>query len=591
MDRVIVLPDDVANQIAAGEVVERPASVIKELVENALDAEATRIRVQIDGGGQRRILVSDDGYGLSRGDAERALLRHATSKLRTAHDLLRIRSFGFRGEALPSIAAVSRLTLITRARGESEGTKIVVEGGKTTEIVAAGAPEGTSIEVEDLFYNVPARRKFLKQPATEVGHAEETVTRLALAQPQVGFVMETEGRRVLEAPASPNDPRGRLGRLLGRALADRLHPLSPQEGPVMVRGFVSEPSHGERSPRALYTFVNGRFVRDRTIQHAIQDAYRGLIEDGRYPVVVLFLELDPESFDVNVHPQKLEVRFLRTGEIHRAITTTIVAALNAQPWVPGPPPATLDQMVTAAVTLRPQPAPTFSTAKERGRWIDPSAFQPVTHERPRYDYHSAPKTVPVPTPGRFVHWQPLAPLLGRWFLCQAPEGLVLLDPAAAHEKILATRLVAAWKAGPVAVQPLLVPLSLELQGDAAELAQTQAESLAQHGFELEPFGGRTFVLKSAPALLSQAPLAPLVLELLDAWAEHGAQTPFTQHLEQLAARAAQKAAVGARTRLAPDEIRQLLSDMDSVAGSSVGLEGRRVYIEWTRAELEQLFSR
>jgi len=335
VDRIRRLPEDISNQIAAGEVVERPASVVKELVENALDAGASRIHVDIEDGGQARIRVTDDGAGMSPQDALRCLERHATSKLRTVDDLFSIRTLGFRGEALPSIASVSRFRLTTRTADAAAATRVQVEGGVPGQPEIVGAPVGTDIQVEDLFFNVPARRKFLKRISTETGHVTETLVRVALASPDVAFRLTASDRMLMEVPAaSDKDPGGRLARILGRGRAERLVPIPPddRDHPIEVSGWVGEPGAAERGNRGLYVFLNGRFVRDRGVQHALQEAFRGLIDRGRSPAAVIFLRMDPSRFDVNVHPQKFEVRFRSPQDIHRAVFGAVSRTLQAQAW-------------------------------------------------------------------------------------------------------------------------------------------------------------------------------------------------------------------------------------------------------------------
>ncbi|MBX2811217.1 MAG: DNA mismatch repair endonuclease MutL [Myxococcales bacterium] len=336
---VHVLSPEVANQIAAGEVVERPASVVKELVENALDAGADTITVEVLGGGSQLLRVQDNGHGMAEADARLAVTRHATSKLTTASDLLRIGTFGFRGEALPSIGSVSRFTLATATDGSDCGVSIQVEGGSEIVVEPSAPVKGTTVEVKDLFFNTPARRKFLKKPSTELAHIADVITRLALANSHCAFRYMAEGRMVLEVAAQvafEQDPLPRLAQILGKPIADRLRPL-PDDGlarAVSVRGFLGLPPLGERGAKGQYLFVNGRFVRDRTIQHAVNEAYSGQLPKGKQAVVVLFVSVDPGELDVNVHPQKTEVRFVRSGEIYRTVHGALRRGLLEQPIQP-----------------------------------------------------------------------------------------------------------------------------------------------------------------------------------------------------------------------------------------------------------------
>ena len=342
--RVALLPEAVANQIAAGEVVERPASVVKELVENALDARATRVKVEALGGGQQLIRVTDDGHGMSPDDARLALTRHATSKVRGLADLERVGTLGFRGEALPSIASVSRFELATTEAGAETGRRLTCQAGGALQVECCPPVLGTTVQVEDLFFNTPVRRKFLKQASTEIAHISDAVSRLALSHPGVGFKLLAEGRSVLDVPPMPDggDPSVRLSRILGRSTAAGCRPIEDDglERSIRVSGFLGVPPLSDRGTRSQSVFVNGRFVRDRTIQRAIGDAYQGRLPKGRHPVVILFVDLSPDEVDVNVHPQKLEVRFARSGEVYRSVQAALRRGL-ARAEI-GPAPVDLD---------------------------------------------------------------------------------------------------------------------------------------------------------------------------------------------------------------------------------------------------------
>ena len=341
--RIHLLPDDLIDQIAAGEVVERPASVVKELVENALDAGATRIRVEVREGGAALVAVTDDGSGMSADDARLALERHATSKIGSGDDLVRIRTFGFRGEALPAIASVSRLRLRTRARGAAEGFEMRIEGGKRIDARAAGGPEGTRIEVADLFANVPARRKFLKSAATEWGHIADWLARAALALPGVHFDVQRDERPALSWPAV-RDPLERVAAVLSEREAEGLVPAHATEGALRIDGFVSRPDAQRSNAAGLYLFVNRRPVRDRLLRHALLEAYRDVLPRGRYPTALLFLDVPPEAVDVNVHPAKWEVRFADPASVHRLVARAVRAALEARRWIgAGAAPAAVAQ--------------------------------------------------------------------------------------------------------------------------------------------------------------------------------------------------------------------------------------------------------
>lgn len=593
------LPEDVANQIAAGEVVERPASVVKELLENAIDAEARRLQIEVDAGGRERIRVTDDGIGMTEEDARLCLERHATSKIRSANDLTTVRTLGFRGEAVPSIASVSRFTLITRPRGADAATQIEVEGGKLVDVRAAGAAEGTSIEVRDLFFNVPARKKFLKRDATEMSHIHDAVVRLALARRDLAFTLRSGDRTVLDIPPeSPTDPFGRLSRVLGKGVGRHLFAI-PDDGEdwaVKVRGFVSSPELTERTTRGLHVYVNGRFVRDRTIQHAIQDAYRTLMERGRHPVVVLYVELDPEHFDVNVHPQKTEVRFERTGDIHRAVTGTLRRTLAAQPWLErgGYSPPTAPPMVREAPPPSYRGPSPVATANHGDRLL--RAFDTARKNRGEVQLPSIADSFsfsPEPvTPGvRFAELEPVGQVLGTYLVCQGPGRMVLIDQHAAHERIAFEKMRQQRREAKVAVQPLLVPLSLELDAGRAAVAEAECGRLTELGLDLEHFGGTTWMVKSCPAALGQAKLESLVLDLLDELKAVDQTTPYEERIDALLSCAACHTVVRAGDRLENAEIKSLLEQMDRIDFGAHCPHGRPVFVEYPEATLARMFHR
>ncbi len=676
------LPDVVVDQIAAGEVVERPASVVKELVENALDAESTRVAIDVDGGGLDRIRVADDGTGLAPDDARLALERHATSKLRAVTDLETLRTLGFRGEALPSIASVSRFTLTTTPRGSLGGHELYVEGGRRVRDEPVGAPPGTTIVVEDLFFNVPARRKFLKRPETELSHVFETVVRLALAHPKVGFRLTHNGRQVLDAPAEvARDPRARLGRLLGRETAEGLFPIAEGErtSPVEVRGFVGAPSLSERSTRGLHVLVNGRFVRDRTVQSAIQEAYRTLMERGRYPVVVLDLTIDPRLVDVNVHPQKTEVRFQSSADVFRAVLNAVTRTLRETPWLAAP--ATAADVLAAARAgqaldygprsggaggaatardgdaawrgaptsaegawsgggggwtggggsggARPREVEPWTRSAPFAREVTETAWSRAAREAPSdatiaaslaafeggrdATLPPAPGVAPGPTPGptaeglpglfasaesdrapraRFSALEVVGQVLLTYLVCQGPDRMVLIDQHAAHERVAYERLRRQRADRRLEIQPMLVPEVIELDAVRHAAAADAAPTLAELGFELEPFGGRAWVLKAAPAALGVVDARALVLDLVDELRELGrADAAVAERDAALLSCAACHSVVRAGDALAPAEIRALLAAMDEIDFGAHCPHGRPVFVEFTARELGAMFHR
>jgi DNA mismatch repair protein MutL len=578
------LPDGLVDQIAAGEVVERPASVVKELVENALDAGARRIRVEVREGGAALVAVSDDGRGMTPADARLALERHATSKIACAEDLARIRTFGFRGEALPAIASVSRLRLRTRARGAAAGVEIEVDGGKWIAERAAGGPEGTRVEVAALFANVPARRKFLKAPATEWGHVAEWLARAALALPQVHFDVRRDERPAVSWPAVA-EPLDRVAAVLSEREAEGLVPVAAEEGALRLHGFASRPDAHRPSAAGLHLFVQRRPVRDRLLRHALLDAYREVLPRGRYPSAVLFLDLPPQAVDVNVHPAKWEVRFADPGAVHRLVSRAVREALGARRWLGGagaPGPA-------ASALLSSGPAAVHEPATSD--WIFAGAEAPPP--APRLAPAAAEPAAPAgPDPGlRFADLRPLGQLLATYLLLEAPGGLVLVDQHAAHERVLYERLRAGYRAGAVARQALLLPATVELAPDrAARLAGALAE-LPGLGFDVDAFGGCAFAVRAIPAELAGRDPAALLAELAEQLGAGDGSLRAPEAIDRLFASLACHSARRAGEALEPREQRALLASLDAIPWAPTCPHGRPVAIPITRGELERRFRR
>lgn len=394
MGKVQMLPETLINKIAAGEVVDRPASAVKELIENAIDAGATRIDVDIERGGKKLIRLADNGSGMTREDAQMALQRHATSKLRNENDLFQIMTMGFRGEALPSIASVSRFKLLTRTEDDPEGTLLEIDGGEDPQIVAAGRAQGTTVEIADLFFNLPGRKKFLKADGTEFSHIAEVVTRLSLANPHIRFRLTHNKRVQLQAPAT-DELKERIASVLGRQVGQHMHPVELKTGWLQLEGVFSEPTTTTQGTKGIYLFVNGRFIKDRGLAHACQEAYRGTIEKGRYPYIVMFLEVDPSEVDVNVHPQKIEVRFQRQHEVYSRLLTTLRSAVAKTPWLTSNRLATTNEAQAANGTAASHD-PTLTPPTK----ADPLAPPPMDNTQPTEAGHpqvaSAPKAPASP---------------------------------------------------------------------------------------------------------------------------------------------------------------------------------------------------
>lgn len=626
---VEALSEQVINQIAAGEVVERPASVVKELLENALDAGATRIRIEVDEGGARRIRITDDGWGMSPEDAQKALLRHATSKLRSAEDLESVATLGFRGEALPSIASVSRFCLQTRTAEAEMGFEIRKAGGAPLEIAEVGAPKGTTVEVCDLFFNQPARLKFLRRPATELGHISEMVHRACLLRPDLSLSLISQGRAIFEVfAASAQDPKDRLRRILGSALSEKLYPIKAplQAGSVEVTGFLGEPTADQRTTKGLYFFVNGRFVRDRTLQHAVMDAYRNLLERGRYPVALLFVKVGPGLVDVNVHPQKTEVRFADSQAVHREVSQCLRRTLDAQPWLAkasglpslngdpqpdrDPQPGSVAPLGRVApptgralgddlsrFVVRPKgyrPESSFERRAGRVREPDPPIYVPTEGRQP-WSERSASVSEDlfsrVPAGGFFSQLRPIGQLGGIYLLAESrDQGLVVIDQHAAHERVLFASLLSAAEAGLACEEPLLMPLQLELGGARQQAAEAYQGDLLALGFAIEPFGGQSWLLKSCPKALREADLRALLLDLLDLLVEEQ-PSELVARLEALCARAACHKAVRAGDRLSLPEIDALFEALDRAERGAHCPHGRPVFVRFDAKELAKWFHR
>jgi DNA mismatch repair protein MutL len=598
--RIRVLPPDLVNQIAAGEVVERPASAVKELVENALDADAARIEVALRGSGVDEILVRDDGSGMTREEAALALVRHATSKLVREEDLQRIATFGFRGEALPAIAAVSRLRLLTRRPQDDEGTEIAVEEGAEPVVRPAGAPPGTCITVRDLFYRTPARRKFLKSPRTELAGCVRAVEWLALSNPAVGFTLHHDGRQLRRFL-----PGTSLGERVRQVLPDV--PLLEVEGSlegVSVLAFLAGPEHARAGARNLELMVNGRHVNDRAVVAAIVASYEGMLPAGALPPGVVYLNLDPSAVDVNVHPRKEEVRFINPRQIYssvlhilreglaRARTPQVVTVSDAGPtglswsdpstiavaprppagWSLTPPETSASQLLTF-----PAPVPSFPPA---------DALRSAACGPPPTAYRPPP--VAAPRALRFSALVPAGQVFLTYLVCEGDDRVVLIDQHAAHERVVFEDLRSTLRAGALPAQSLLEPLPVPLRPDLLAIVEEEAEALARLGFEAEAFGSDRALLRSHPAGLRGDPAVAL-RETLAALA-HGRGSERAV-VEIGLSTVACHSALRAGKRVSDAEVRALLARMDEVDFGDHCPHGRPAWTVITRGDLERMFGR
>jgi DNA mismatch repair protein MutL len=557
MAKVHLLPEHLNNQIAAGEVIERPASVVKELGENAIDAGATTVRVALSEGGLSAISIVDDGGGMLREDAVLALSRHATSKLQTFDDLSRLTSFGFRGEALPAIASVSRFSLHTSVPGAQVGTRILQHGGATMEVSDAPPAGGTRIDVHELFFNTPARRKFMRKESTELSHCQEAVARLALAWPEVGFYLESGGRSLLASPPARGDGKERIAHALGHEVFPHLLPVEERRLGIELTGFIASPEYTLPSARGIYVFVNRRYVRDRQVNFAVQRAFAETLPPGRQPVAVLFLTVDPSQVDVNVHPQKLEVRFSDGRGVQEAMHGGITGALERSPWNASSPSST-----ELGAT------PTYALAVERflDRARSGAPFElsiPAAGEAaltPSFG-QLRPGINEAPPPGYFSGLKYLGELGQRFWVCEAAGGtLAVIDPRAVKERIHLHRLSKAAQTGALAQQPSLFAATVELAPEA-KAALLASEVPAKLGITLEDFGGATVAVKALPSMLGHGQPA----ELLHALAE--VLPPGESAAPRLAPALKVAAAFAARTSPRThqhEEVRALLDELDGV---------------------------
>ncbi len=583
--RIRLLSETLVNRIAAGEVIERPAAVVKELVENALDAGARRIAVAIAEGGIARIAVADDGAGIAAEDLPLAVARHATSKLGD-EQLIRITTLGFRGEALPSIGAAGRLCITSRPEAADHATTIRVEGGRVFAPIPAAGPPGTEVVVRDLFFATPARRKFLKSPRSEAEAAETVARRLALAAPGVGFRFESDGRVVFDRAGE--SLAARIAALFGAGAAENLLPLAAERGEMRLSGFAGA-AHLSRANAALQHFiVNQRPVTDPVLRTALRVAYRDVIPAGRHPVAALILDLPAEEVDVNVHPAKTELRFRDPAGVRALVIGALRAAL-AMPAGTLPPPrfdATrfdATRFGSTADAASPASAPTAMrfaetllplAAPPAARQITPAAGAPAA-DAPEYPLGAA-----------------VAQVLDTYILALAGDGaLVVVDQHAAHERLTQERLAREWAAGGVRAQPLLLPAVVELTPAEAERVLAQAEALARLGLEIEAFGPQAVLVRALPAALGAPEPGPLLRDIADELGESGTEAALTARLDAVLARLACHGSIRAGRRLQAAEMDALLREMEATPRAATCSHGRPTFIRLRRAEIERLFGR
>ena len=624
--RIRLLPDALVDQIAAGEVVERPASVVKELVENSLDAGAMKVRVEVRDGGSALIAVTDDGIGMSPAELPMALQRHATSKLSQAADLMRISSFGFRGEALPAIASVSRFRILSRVRGADHGYEIRSEAGKLIREGEAGGPVGTRIEVADLFESIPARRKFLKRPGTEWGHVADWLARLAMVRPDIHIEAQRDDRMAMVWPTC-RDPRDRIAAILSDEDAASLIEIDQDFPACHLHAFLSTPERTRANGQALYIFVNGRPVRDRLLRHALIEAYRDLLPRGRFPIGVVFLDVPPGTVDVNVHPAKWEVRFSDPQAIHRAIRHGVRDAMSSRSWLGGmqspagphtgsPPPA--QDPAADGTGLRPtdrkrpwlpgvgstsglgsdiEPHQGIAASADAGPgdWVFAAADEGADRVADQDGSLSSQSRPPVPA---FADLPLLGQLRASYLLAETEDGLIVIDQHAAHERILYEGLRKQWLESGVARQGLLIPETVVLTPTSIAAIEEAPDQVQRLGFEIEIFGAGSVLCRAVPAELAGQDAAGLVTELAAALedVDRGAEADasairWLPRLDRVFATLACHSARRFGDRLPEAEQRAIVSGLDTIPWAPTCPHGRPVAILISHSDLELRFRR
>ncbi len=639
MGRIRILPETVANKIAAGEVVERPASVVKELLENSLDAGASHFRLEVAAGGKQRIHVVDDGCGMGRDDALLAFERHATSKLRSAEDLLSIATMGFRGEALPSLGAVSRLTLETRSQQEPAGTRLEIAGGRLLSVQDAGLPAGTAITVSDLFYNIPARRKFLRSEATELSHITSVVTHYSLAYPEIAFQLRTLSGEPVNAPAV-DSLRERVFQLFGEELLERLVQFgpstaesflpSPNSGEAIIKklenkeqpsdlqsmrlsGFLSRPQVQKLNRNSIYTFVNRRLIRDRVLLHAVQEAYHNILPRHSFPVALLFLEMPYEEVDVNVHPSKVEVRFRHQAFVHNLVRDALRECLTAAKPVstfpagasqaPEPPSGPVHSEPVRDAAAPVAAAAGFHLSQPE---LPPQAqsfrFEPTIAAEPNMEGLAAAAVAPIPespsanappaaSGSELAELRPLGQIQESFIVAASSSGLWLIDQHVAHERVLFEKFLSQRESGTVECQRLLMPYVLRLNPAQKTVWDRIHHELEAAGFEVEPFGQNTVAVKAAPGGVKADDVEKLLLELVESIEEE--RRAFSPEVvrHKIAASVACHAAIKVNMPLDQRKMEWLLSELASTQYPMSCPHGRPVVLKYGMREILKAFHR
>lgn len=592
--RIVVLSEEIANKIAAGEVVERPASIVKELTENSVDAGATDISVELEKGGCQSIKVIDNGEGIDKEDVALVFERHATSKIHNFEDIYKVTSFGFRGEAMPSIASIARVELLTRRKDDSAGTKAILKAGLIQEIVPAGCPAGTQILITEIFANVPARRKFLKTEATEQGLCLDAITRLALAHPEIRFKVNVNGRDAFIAPQA-RDSSERIAMVMGEDFSNHCVLINAQKENVSLTGFISRPEFTKSNSKSVFLFVNKRFVRDNSVTHAVLSAYRQIIEARRYPAAVLFLDIPPEDVDVNVHPAKMEVRFKDSRGIYDLVSKTIGQNLSGAELASGSFVYRLtprERTTTSSGFWRPKESFTRESA---GLFSRQNLQQAISNDLlARSGNQGAPDIVSDSVRSdkkiTFENSRYLGQFADTYLVFAGENGLMMIDQHAAHERIILERLkkTAAQK---IISQPLLMPEVVSLSPGQIALFSGYIEFLSEIGMEVEIFGRDAIVVKALPAILPQIQPRELISDIADQLSDQNQMPSLQEKKEKILAALACRAAIKANHVLSGEEVAALCRDLEETPFNLTCPHGRPISISFPLGEIERLFKR
>lgn len=601
------LPDHLINQIAAGEVVERPFSVVKECVENSLDAGATKIEVQIQEGGKKSILIRDNGCGIPADQLKLALSRHSTSKISSQEDLSLIDTLGFRGEALASIASVSKLSLTSRIHDKAVSAyEVFVEGGKMGEPAEVGHPFGTTLSIKYLFYQTPARLKFLKSTETEMSHISDCMTRLALSHPEVAFSLQHQGKQIFKVPEN-QDIRSRIQSLFDQHMGSATYPVHSSQSDIQILGEIAHPQVNFSQNKYVYLFVNGRSVRDKVLYHAVFEGYRSQLMRGRYPFVVLFLQVPPSMVDVNVHPAKTEVRFSQSQIVHRAVYEAVGKTLRESPWYGNKQENDNDKRLDISEVPTNQSSYRPSREAQSNLWEAPGKVstlkenftQPTVDTGNRiigesqqfWNEQSDRKEVRYNRLS-YSSLEIIGQLLGTYLVCQSNDKLVLIDQHAAHERIGFEKLKKAYDEGGIPSQQLLIPENFDLNPSEVDILKNYLQELEKFGFEIEHFGGNTFVTKAKPVLFAnKVPMKSFIMDLINDVLNQGHMSTLQDKLEHTLASMACHHAIRAHHLLNKDQMSGLLSELERYQFTSFCPHGRPVAIEVTKYEIEKWFKR